>query len=132
MFGKVQNFSLTLSTIIIELNRYFTFSLALSHLIERDTQANKNQNIVKRSNGYIRTIEIVLILFLLPVPFLTQTSLSGTPTLTGRPIKIYCRVSSLVGHKSNAIIRNRDILFTSCFSIEEERKNVWYVRYFFL
>jgi hypothetical protein len=67
VFGKVQNFFL--STVIIEMSLDFTFSslttfsLAFfSHLIERCTQANKNQNIVKRSNGDIRTIYIVLVL----------------------------------------------------------------------
>jgi hypothetical protein len=45
---------------------HFSFLLPFffSHLIERYTQANKNQNIVKRSDGDIRTIEIVLILAL--------------------------------------------------------------------
>ena len=111
MFGKVQNFFL--STVIIEMNIYifhFLFSCSFLFffplLIELYTQANKNQNIVKRSNDNIRTIEIVLILSFKPllVPFLTQTSLLRSPTGLLKYI-----VASLVHWDTRA-----GILFSCC------------------
>lgn len=128
VFGKVQKFFF-LSNTIIEMNIYISFFLSLSHTLK---QASKQESVkilpeagmtIHESFKLCRFSSFFFLLhqIALLVPFLTQTLLNDTPTITNRSIKICCRrVSFLVKRKK------RCILFSYCRwmkTTEEKNEN---------